>query len=1244
MEYNTVLNDLLSSNAYKDLTATLTTTTKINKIKEIANSESDKAITPFSDTFFDKCSDYNLGLVFEYNKDKTISEDSDPWSKSNISKFNFSGYSTISYVTADSNISERYFYDDNGRLCLKNKYEKDGFFGFNEDKCIENSTVKNKNIPFLHPVDSLSNLFISKMTLCSIFLMLTNGQGVFSADQVMDGQNVVGFVYVFKSEDGKYYSYTVKTKKIQYFWLALRSLSSSSETNGAGRFKVVFFKKSGGDNPNVQYIDVFDYFPIFLEENLTFSKEEDLKEKIGGVLLGVNSSEKQSVVEQLSEAGEIAYEETKLHPGAINRKNGDKYGWEIDSGSLNLEGTILKINDEKIFKIFKTKKLANTVFSLFRIQEETQNKNLIFNINIKISCNVAYLDSNNFWIIINPKKYELSKVEDINECLSGNLYSGKNNSWINKAKNYDYKSRNIIDNTHAQFMAALNDNERRTVDLYTNKALEISLNCINTSGTNNILKLKNEYKLVNSKIYDLDSYGDYFFKYDVKYETERREEPEDSSTGKSRSDLEKFISTWSCTLNPEKRETDKQLGYNIDRYYDVYSGMTPYVRLGFIDRNENTWNYIDSIYSPFIQSLSVKDNGVKTINVKLYDKDYASYTNMDKVLNKTINSTFDSDSRGKDKIYSLEDLLRKALRGKVGDYIATAQKKGKNEVYENDDKQLIDDFLKIEEDSTQLSANLKLRFGYCDYNQPLNTIDDANRLNKNSDDYATNYFKSKGSGKRNNRWWDFTGNENKDRLYSIDFNDKYIEGGKEGTIKTGGRKREEQKSKTEIERQKQINETVDQTTVMSQEMRFLITGFKTTLQNNGIVYDITAIEQKDCEIIGSRFLQRFATIKSFPNDVLYMLMHIFNETTNGENVTTSNIKILLGVDEEYKRKMGCQLVEKIDTKKLANNEEISSKFNSDYLDTYNIQNQNEVDSEMLEQISLSFGTEASFSNFSEANNKPPLYKSVSSLISEFCAACPPKKKITVKPTIYNRNGEEVNIYDKNAVSAPLSYYTVQLDGITYVVLYYRETQKPGIIRIYNWGVETPYRHCITNLSIENSNEFAILSGVNCFDASKGQIKRRVATVKGSADVNNKNSSSTESGVMVNQITYTQNSADTYEAAYSSSMYNGTIEILGDPFYLFDDYMQPCTYPIYLRVLVPMNEAAFVANDKDAEEWRNSKNIVAGGNQRLHELSGFYVVKEINHELSASGFKTTLSVMSYPNIQDDVLIGDSLKMV
>lgn len=1247
-----------------------------NQLK-IAENDYKKGIFPLSDYFEDDASDYDYDYIigdFDYNKLTGINSNpaSDYFNIKIINKYDkelkiedIRNCYTFKKGKTDNKDDENCLYQTNSGIELQTKTSLAyGIVCKSSSRLFPVRTDNNKvedNIKLLHYLKSKADVEAKideerGLKLVSIRIIIP---AKLDNNDITNTNYILGIGYIFQScyNPDRFFYYERKRVGTEYFNINFPIQYS----NIYGQVRL----KSDGKNNCLEYVHGIGgvtyqtYSPLLLNLNTTdkanvYKTKEEFSNKFSNILLGIKSKDEITVAEQEKELALEQINEVKAVAGTINKAdNLNAYKWDYDNAKYKIdknEDISLSIEDEK--KIFNHAKPSKIDIS--KLVKESKEKGTKL-VNVKLSnikCNIfkaSYLEKNCCWVVLNPISDDTKSMNNFSKSKNGIIFSYGDTDYLYFNRFY-FNNSEKIENEKNKFKIpySVGTNLTQVLDVEAYGAeINFEIDCVDTrsSDRESVKVLDKSYD--KKKDYDKQ---ENFFKYEIS-RLDSNKEPEDSTTGKSRAEIENFIKSWSCKIDTGNLK--EQYGYDIDRYYDMFSGMTPYVKLGFANKSSENivWNYIDSVYSPFIQSLSIKDNGVKTITLKLYDKDFASYN---KLSFETIDNEYlhPNDKGRTNAIYSLEDLLRKSLKSENFD--SSSGNKGDRQTYENKDEQLIDEFLKIEKSQTNLTANLSVRFGYCDYNQPLTATetktDSKGNVKENSikedsgGDSLANYFKQKGSTQRNNRWWSFTDTETK--TYPITFEDKLIKGDK--IEHNGGRQINNKESTTGIYREKQINSTVDQTTSMSQEIEFMITGFKTTLQNNGLVYEITAIEQKDCEIIGNRFLQRFAVIKSFPNDVLYMLMHIFNETTGGANVDSSKVKILLGLDEEYAKNFGYKLVEKIDTKKLSNNKEMMELFDSDYLDTYNIKNEKDVSPEILEQITLSFGTESSFSNFIKSSEKPPLYKSISSLISEFCSACPPKKKISVKPKIYNKDGEEVNVYDQNAVSAPLSYFTVkdQKEDIVYVVLYYRNVRKPGIIRVYNWGVESPYRHCITNLSIENSNEFAILNGINCFSANDGKIRRRIGSINpknGSDGAVNANSKevSTEDGKMVNQITYTTNASDSYDIAYSSSMYNGTIEILGDPFYMFDEYMQPCTYPILLNVLVPLNELAFTS---EAEEWKRSKTVVKGGNQRLHELSGYYVIKEINHDISKNGFRTTLTVMSYPNIQNDVLInGDTLQM-
>lgn len=787
---------------------------------------------------------------------------------------------------------------------------------------------------------------------------------------------------------------------------------------------------------------------------------------------------------------------------------------------------------------------------------------------------------------------------------------------------------------------------------------------------------------------------------------------------------EELIAKWSCVDNEKDGDTQSLL--KIDRYYDLYTGMTPYVEIYFRtgitknkEKNEAVWTNINSIEHPFISNVSIKDNGVKTVTIELYDKDFASYTkfpvrknssfmkeggdpesdyySLDQLIKTTLRNDFsmnniDYEDKGakqgvlkyettylnqktkeKEKIsinyneQNFNDINIKTYQGfmskeekneiisKFKDWKKNQKVKKTNFFYEDEasknkdpnvETQIDGEYLKLIEDNSILSpTNLKIRFGYADYNAFLN---ENSKLDQ--------YFKDKGSEGRSNRWWDVANDFGED--WSVSLNTYMDENGEIASgpidLETAGHKLYNSEGKSLSV--KHHMRAVDQTTQMSREISLMITGYNSTLTANGIKYTITAIESKEARLMKTRYLQRFSEIVDYPEGVLYSLMRMFNEY-GGKSLSDKKIKIVFMQDDKYDKNnlTNKLLVQKYDLKSLT--EEERKKVT--YTDTFNaIRNGESIKADLLAKISLSLGSETSLSNYRDISERPPLTKSVAALIDEFCAACPAKKIEQTIKKVYNEDGEEVKIDPTEQTARPLKWFSAELNGVTYIVLYYRKQLKPEKIRQYNWGPNLPYNTCIKQINIQNKNEFALLSSVRTFNSSNGTIQSRINNENINNSIDETEAETVTEKTKIDKIldkggTFdivadSDITAEAYDIALSSGVYEGSIDILGDPFFLFNGVMQPCTYPIRLNVLVPKNETEMrtTGNDKKTIEEKHKKfgtgNVVENSNQRFHEMSGYYVVKDIEHNISPNGFATKLNILSYPNITKQILYGDGTK--
>lgn len=771
----------------------------------------------------------------------------------------------------------------------------------------------------------------------------------------------------------------------------------------------------------------------------------------------------------------------------------------------------------------------------------------------------------------------------------------------------------------------------------------------------------------------------------------------------------KFMNRWSINYKGIK-EDFLQNFVDVNKYYDFYSGMTPYVEVHFRDSSvgSDAWNIINSIDHPYIKSLQVTDKGVKKVVLQLFDKDFASY--QVGILKSFDNISFDTteekekklkeantpentknlnelnnyrnlqnDAGTKEKkgveVYSLDTLIKRALMN-VND---GSNNDNNKETYSNDPQEdMVNGYLKISDYNKSLGpGNLKIRYGYCDDNFgfPTNKAEadyandkkEAEEL-KDIQGYKRVEIGSDGIGNRTNRWWDVK-NGDSSETYKLTWNYK-IDGeklvsGKTNLNNSAGQVRAAAQSQIDVSegaKRKTIN---DKTTLKSYLQEYMITGYKTTLANNGILYTIEGIEVKDVEVMRKRFLQRYAEVSTYPLEVLYVLMRIFNENDSGK-IIDNGVKLLYLNDvEKFNSRPTDSFNMSFDFSSLS--EDKVANMENNFKDVYWANfNDMKFSDQYLKKISLNFGSESALINYNKVKEKPPLYKSLDSLMSEFCSACPTRKEYETNDTVgYDKDGNEIKNEGYKAAQT-LSWMATKSedenDKNVYIILYYKKIRKLETIKKYTWGPYNPNKTIVKRIQIQNNNEFALLSSVTStnfngktlvsetvknrgVDSSKGDLVQ--VSIDGKELL--KKYEEESSGFVTTYASNGPSTKESIEQALKTSMYSGSIEILGDPSMEFNLRVQPYMYPIYLDVLIPVNDLYFSPlYKKDIniyDEKFGSMNGKMIGNQRRHELSGFYVITGIIHNFSSSsssGYTTTLEVSKYPMIENDILTDETKK--
>ena len=807
------------------------------------------------------------------------------------------------------------------------------------------------------------------------------------------------------------------------------------------------------------------------------------------------------------------------------------------------------------------------------------------------------------------------------------------------------------------------------------------------------------------------------------------EKTPDKMSGSILQNIEEFIQTWMGKRSNGDKYSQTELP--ISGYYDMLTGMHPWIQIklrtglgtcgrkkfedGYMFYNENgkpflfkdekiyyepfideygvfnkekskvldstteainlakmNFKTLDSTNYPYFTSMSIADNGVKKLKLELFDPNFASYTEGIEV---------DKETK---EVISLEALIRGAIRSPVFFQDETITKYSPDE-----DGKMKNDFLAIDESLVVSPTNLKVRFGYDDYDS----------IKRNTGTFGTSIG-------RDGRWYNTDKWGNTGDSFSLSKIKKYVienEIKNKSGVWTDPPFAKKEVKKEEPESTETINQTsgvvmnsarsadialvqhirsYEQTTAKSRELDFMITGISSELKPDGIRYVIDAIESKDATIMRTRFLQRYAEITANPEETLYILMHMFNEDNDGNNVSGSKVKIILISDDNdtdvpiMRDKLNMEYEIKNIKEEDLDGTEATNIYEKAYQDE-----ELEIKEELLKKITLTLGGASATKNYGVSSEMyKPLYKTLAQLLNEFCAACPPKKLLGKRELVTDENGNNVLSNQESTTARPLKWFSIEdtVNGITYVCLYYRTVMKVPRIRVYTWGPHNPTTSCVKSISIKNANEFGVLAGIRAFDGSKNRCISRLNNTTTTNDVGRIETQEKQkdytSDSVKGKADYIGINADAYDNAYASSMYEGSMEILGDPFWSFDGIMQPCTYPIKLNIIMPKND--FTSKYEKSSDGKNNfkeqiqylKNTFGekatykegpgfadgtsyydnstthvvetfkdNGNQLLHEMSGYYVVKTIEHMITPNDYTTRLGIMSYPNIQKDVIL-------
>lgn len=376
---------------------------------------------------------------------------------------------------------------------------------------------------------------------------------------------------------------------------------------------------------------------------------------------------------------------------------------------------------------------------------------------------------------------------------------------------------------------------------------------------------------------------------------------------------------------------------------------------------------------------------------------------------------------------------------------------------------------------------------------------------------------------------------------------------------------------------------------------FIITGVQSKISKEGLYYTLTGFSMSSLKFDKFKLVQKFAKLKGTATEVLAGLFITFNEKLKTINDTTT-------IKSPIQLKM-------------------DSKAYSYLVGLFGEET----------EIEIPLGSESCI-------GKSNSYKSIRSLFNDICSVFPRKEEQmsnkSIKLITQDTEGNAGEVEQTRASELyPFSYIvrdnvttkasdgTVLDNGIE-VIFYYKEPTKFKYCRVYDWGLTR--NTIVKDLEINNKNEYASLASFSMYDKDNKEFTMQDFS---NANIGNKLKATnyTNDFILANQVS--ENSGTTsrmrlknaINESLINSLYEGSITIPGDPFYMFDDNIVPFCYPIKVNVWRP-----------SGNQGENGR-IDSQGAPALSYVSGYYVITSISHNIGLSGYTTTLGIMKYPGI-------------
>jgi hypothetical protein len=447
-------------------------------------------------------------------------------------------------------------------------------------------------------------------------------------------------------------------------------------------------------------------------------------------------------------------------------------------------------------------------------------------------------------------------------------------------------------------------------------------------------------------------------------------------------------------------------------------------------------------------------------------------------------------------------------------------------------------------------------------------------------------------------------------------------------------------------------------------MYFMMMGLTFDLTNKGVVAKINGMSMSNTYLDKTKIIKRFALMQGTPQKLLKNISEQVYISTGGRvqvvkavepgRVSTTKAEPLtpdgipaIGKDIDYGEPSDLPIQWAVEPKE--GEDTVPEGMTEEQ------RREAEEDLKIL-KINISLGGEPNLERDEEGRLTGKMineYMSLRDLIRDFVNKVPPilrnrntDEYITdaerIKEIMENKDGnEDPTIFEQIPYTFSINEQTraensnADTDTIVVIRFFYRRIDKAKQCFVRSYDYRQAPNTIITSFSVRNKFDFIqlnqnIIVKGNELDVMLSspppEIDNNAGGIPSNVTDYFQKQLQSDDFTLVNKIVENNGGDNSNSIAaqvvknMNEGIFFGDIEILGDPFYLFDPFVQPYQYFILLNVYRNYNEYS-----------RNNNKIL-----NKSYLSGYYLIKKIKHVLSSSGFKTTLSIEKYPSTNDSLL--------